>query len=316
MEDAGHVLCGRKSSKDTPGECAEDLGASLLSTLFTVGELEAALFACFPADTAEDWDLCGLSVGDSEKPVHRIALALDADFGAVCAAAEAGCDVLLTHHPVYLVPPERIGPPAPRTSDASAAVFEAVRCGVALLAYHTCLDRAIDAQKVLPARLSLEYLHPLEGWAGLIATTRASGGDGAVSVHPDPASPAYGAVCSAGVGSMTLGDLATRCTTDLGGRAPRVWGDPARLVRSVATCTGSAGSLADDALAGRVDVLIAGEVRYHAAVDVAGRGLALIELGHDVSELPLLDCMRRALLACGCPMDCIVTLERPAHWHL
>ncbi len=289
-----------------------------LGTGFTVGELESALFIRFPADTAEDWDVCGLSVGDRAAPVHRIALALDSDFDAVHAAAEVGCDVLVTHHPVYLDPPLRIGPPSPAMGDAAAATFEAARRGIALLAYHTCLDRALCAQRMLPRRLSLHYLHPLEGWARMIsAAAHPSDAVGTHGVfHPDSVLPAYGAVCSTGGDPMALGDLVARCTANLGGRAPRVWGDPSRLVHTVATCTGSVGSLADDALAGGVDVLIAGEVRYHAAVDAAGRGLALIELGHDVSELPLLDSLRHALLACGCPPDRIVNLERPAHWHL
>lgn len=269
----------------------------------TVRDLERELFERFPRSHAEEWDHCGLSVGDPSAHVGSVALALDPDAATVRAAAEAGCDALVTHHPVFLDPPELFGPSDAFAPDAGSAVFEAARQGVALLNYHTCLDRALCAQQRLPELLGLEYLHPLEGWSAL-----------APQAHPQPGDPAYGAVCEAGEG-VTLDALARRCADALGGRCPRVWGDGGREVHRVATCTGSISSLADDALAGGLDAVIVGEVRYHAAVDLSGRGLAVIELGHDVSELPLVDCLERALLDAGLPAERIVNLNRPPHWH-
>jgi len=84
-------------------------------------------------------------------------------------------------------------------------------------------------------------------------------------------------------------DLAA-LSTHVAGRAkvaPRVWGDAKRRVSRVAIATGSAGSLIGDALAANADVLIGGEVRYHDAMDASDAGLSIIELGHDVSEWPL-----------------------------
>jgi putative NIF3 family GTP cyclohydrolase 1 type 2 len=71
------------------------------------------------------------------------------------------------------------------------------------------------------------------------------------------------------------------------GVTPRIWGDPNVIVTRIATSTGSAGSLIADALAERADVLLAGEVRYHDALGARDAGLCVIELGHDVSEWPL-----------------------------
>ncbi|MFU8891339.1 MAG: Nif3-like dinuclear metal center hexameric protein [Anaerosomatales bacterium] len=76
---------------------------------------------------------------------------------------------------------------------------------------------------------------------------------------------------------------------------PRVWGDPGARLASVATATGSAGSLVPAALEAAVDVLVAGEVRYHDAQTAAAAGLCVVEIGHDVSEWPLVPVLASAL---------------------
>jgi dinuclear metal center YbgI/SA1388 family protein len=68
---------------------------------------------------------------------------------------------------------------------------------------------------------------------------------------------------------------------------PRVWGDPETAVARLATGTGSAGSLVPATAAAGADALLAGEVRYHDALDAISRGVAVIEAGHDVTEWPL-----------------------------
>ncbi|MDZ4064064.1 MAG: Nif3-like dinuclear metal center hexameric protein [Coriobacteriia bacterium] len=78
---------------------------------------------------------------------------------------------------------------------------------------------------------------------------------------------------------------------------PRVWGDPDSPVARVATATGSGGSLISDAIAARADVLLAGEVRYHDALNALAAGLAVVEAGHDVTEWPLIPVLADAVRA-------------------
>lgn len=93
--------------------------------------------------------------------------------------------------------------------------------------------------------------------------------------------------------------------------SPRISGEPLALVSKVATASGSAGALIADALALHADVLIAGEVRYHDALDAVARHLCVIETGHDVSEWPLVavlaDVIRKTP---GLSQEC-VTIGRP-----
>jgi hypothetical protein len=76
---------------------------------------------------------------------------------------------------------------------------------------------------------------------------------------------------------------------------PRVWGDSLAPITRVATGTGSAGSLIGDALAAGAQALVAGEVRYHDALDAVEAGLAVVELGHDVTEWPLVGLLEEAV---------------------
>ena len=68
----------------------------------TVGALEQALLASYPAEDAEEWDRTGITVGDPADLVRGVAVALDPTIEAVHAAAAAGANVLLTHHPAFI----------------------------------------------------------------------------------------------------------------------------------------------------------------------------------------------------------------------
>ena len=255
----------------------------------TVGEFERALFARFPRARAEEWDHVGLSVGDPDAPATRVACALDATPDAVRRAAEAGADVLLTHHPVCLDMPRAISPgPA-----AAGAIWEAVRRGVALIGMHTNLDRDEEGSLALPRAL---------GFAGARAgmergRTPAQGRLGSLADFEAPTS---------------VGGLAVRARERLG-RVAQVYGDPGQAVARAGFYGGSMGSDGcADSLAASCDAVVCGECGYHRACDLAAAGCAVIILGHDVSELPLVPVLAAAARACGA-RDAFVLTE-PARW--
>ena len=95
-----------------------------------VAELERALLARYPKTDAESWDHVGLSVGDPAAEITGVACALDATEANVHRAQEAGANVLLTHHPIYIKAPEAFCPSDSARPQCSAALYEAARCGV------------------------------------------------------------------------------------------------------------------------------------------------------------------------------------------
>lgn len=261
----------------------------------TVGGLERALLAEFPAADAEAWDRTGITVGDPAQPVRGVAVALDPAVAAIEAAAAAGANVLLTHHPAFLAPPDSFKPGPSVAANPGAGVWAAIEHGVALMSFHTALDVSVRAQRMLPGMLGLAFERVLVPLAG----------------SPEKG---YGQQCSFAEGErMTLGQLAARCTSVFA-RAPRVWGDFARPLSTVATCTGSAGDVGRAALRAGIDCLVCGEVKYHEALDLSCAGLSVVDLGHDTSELPFSQVLAAAARAAGVPEDLVVIVGQSGNW--
>lgn len=265
---------------------------------FTVGTLEAALLKEFPAEDAESWDRTGLLAGERAVMVSKVAVALDATVSAVRQAALAGANVLVTHHPAFLEAPTSFAPEMSAALSPGASVWAAVQHQVALMCFHTALDVSPRAAGVLPGMLSLDFkgqfLEPL-------ASSRRKG---------------YGQVCDVPLNDgepETLARLAARCMAVFG-RAPRVWGDFDKPVHKAATATGSAGAIGRACLRDGVGCLICGEIKYHEALELAQAGLAIVELGHDVSELPLAAVLADALARIGVAQDKIVVLDQSGNW--
>jgi putative NIF3 family GTP cyclohydrolase 1 type 2 len=263
----------------------------------TVGELERHLFCAFPLEDAESWDQPGLAVGNRTELVGKIGVCLDMSESAVIAADEAGCNVLLTHHPPFIKEgPSEFGPADQRqTTGPGRMVYEAARRGLNTIAMHTNADRAIATRRKFADMLgcacegNCEFLFDASREAG-------STGYGAL-LRPDwDARP-------------TLGLVATMCAQNFGG-SPRVWGMPDMLIDHIAFLNGSWGdpSTYDWCISAGIDCIVVGETRYHVCVD-AQPHLAIIELGHDRSELPIVDVLCSSMLGFGIAQDDIVDLR-------
>lgn len=73
----------------------------------------------------------------------------------------------------------------------------------------------------------------------------------------------------------------------------RAAGDPSRLVRRVAVCGGSGGSLSEIARAAGADVLLTADLKHHPVLEAVsergGQGMALVDAAHWATEAPWLD---------------------------
>ena len=248
-----------------------------MANMMTVGELEARLFEAFPRDDAEGWDQPGLAVGDRDTHVERIAFNLDMSCEAVVEAHKRGCKTLVTHHPPFIKSgPTELGPQGQAaTSGPGRMLFEAARRGVNVIAMHTNADRSVAVREHFAQLLGCACLGNFEH---LMDARREAQGTG------------FGALLEpAWDGAHTLAELGGRCATALGG-APRVWGEPERPVKRIAYLNGSWGEpeLYGICVREGIDVMVVGETKYHMCVD-AKPHLAVIDLGHDISELPIVD---------------------------
>ena len=262
----------------------------------TVGLLEQALLERFPREDAEEWDRTGLLVGDPSAPITGVCVALDPTRQAVQTASSLKGNVLLTHHPAYLDPPERLSPSYDCASVSGVNVWAAVKSDVALMNFHTALDVSDEARVMYMQLLGLDYERML------------------VASQANPRK-GYGYLCAIREDDLPfdLARMAARCTSVFG-RAPRLWGEPSRRISTVVFANGSAGDVVEACVKARVDCLICGEVRYHAALDALQAGLSIVEVGHDASELPLTAVLASAVVDAGVSADLVRVIDQAGNW--
>jgi dinuclear metal center YbgI/SA1388 family protein len=103
-----------------------------------VRDITDAVERLAPPSLAEDWDNCGLQVGDPAAKVSRVLVALTPVVEVFEEAQEAGADFLLFHHPLILG--------SFKSVDVSAypgdLIARAVRRNLAVYAAHTSYDAA------------------------------------------------------------------------------------------------------------------------------------------------------------------------------
>lgn len=287
---------GQKSKNAMAKRSPRDLAKS--ERILTVGDLEDGLLGLFPAEDAEDWDHTGLLVGERSTAVVAVAVALDPTVSAIRKAARIGANVLLTHHPAYLDPPDSFAPADSCAISPGAGVWAAIEAGVALMDFHTALDVSRMAQKALPNLLGFDF-------TGKLACPL-----------PDSRKKGYGQICKVPKedgNPISLSNLAAKCTSVFG-CAPKVWGNMASRISTAICATGSAGNVIDAAVAAHVDCLVCGEVKYHAALEAKEAGLSIIELGHDISEFPLTAVLAKAASDVGVQKESIVILDQSGNW--
>ncbi len=244
----------------------------------------AAIERMAPPCAAASWDRSGMQVAAERTSITHLAVCLDPLPEVLASAVEAGADMVLSHHPLTLEPR------FPNRADGySAALRVLFRADVPLYAAHTSLDANPEGPAAWPAdRLGMTGRTVLEP-------------TGEFSVEG-------GRVVRCGFGlvgdvpALTLRELAAVLAEIPSGGCMRVAGTPPSVVRRAAICPGSGASLAAAAAAAGADVLITGDVRYHAALEAP---LPIVDVGHFALEEEM---MRRfALLLEGVLQGVTVT---------
>jgi dinuclear metal center YbgI/SA1388 family protein len=103
-----------------------------------VGDWIGLLDEWYPPSWAEEWDNSGLQLGDRSSNADRALLALDPTAEVVAEAADKGCGLLVTHHPLLFRPVSRVDLQEP----GGRTISEALSGGVAVFACHTNADVA------------------------------------------------------------------------------------------------------------------------------------------------------------------------------
>lgn len=223
----------------------------------TVRDVQQALDQLAPPELAAVWDTAiGLGIGNPAQHVSRALLALDATPAALNHAAAAGCQLMITHHPLLFNPLPAICLDNPEQNLIAGFLTRQM----SLLSAHTNLDAAPGGvADCLADRLDL------------IPASRLSVGPyGRIGQLAEP---------------LRISRLARLACEKLGSAGCRINTDDDRLVSRLAVFPGSFSEEEIPLLqALGAEAMVCGEIKHHVGLMLAARGIAAIDAGHDVTE--------------------------------
>jgi dinuclear metal center YbgI/SA1388 family protein len=124
-----------------------------------ISDIVGILNVLAPFGLAEEWDNAGLQVGDPASSAGNIMVALDAGGNAIEAAIEAGCRLLVTHHPFIFRPLKKISIADPQ----GRLIALALKNDLAIISMHTNFDIADGGvNDLLAGLLGLPVCEPLQ----------------------------------------------------------------------------------------------------------------------------------------------------------
>lgn len=226
----------------------------------TVQEVLERMEKLAPPELACAWDNVGLLV-DAGRPVTSVTTALDITAEVVREAAQRGCTLIVSHHPVIFDPLHRIA------ADDIPALLLAN--GISAICMHTNLDAAPGGvNDVLADVLHIQNRRNFAEDCGRIGTL---------------AAPA------------TAAQLAEYCNKTLHTHCKYV--EAARPITCLAEVSGAGGSYLPQAIAEGADCLVTGEAAHHIALLAKQRGVGLVVAGHWGTEHPVAAAVAAALAA-------------------
>lgn len=104
----------------------------------TVGKIRTVMEEAYPPHLAESWDQVGLTCGDPDAEVKKVAFALDCTQAVAERAVEIGAQMLIVHHPLLLRGVHSVAADTPK----GKVLHTLISNGVALFAAHTNADSA------------------------------------------------------------------------------------------------------------------------------------------------------------------------------
>ena len=222
-------------------------------------EITSLIEAFAPLSLQESYDNAGLIVGRADDEVHGILLAVDVTEEVIAEAVSEGCDMIITHHPIIFHALKRFN----SASQTERCVEEAIRRGIVLYAAHTNLD---STPQGMSWRVGL--LLGLEQMKVLQPTSAEGAGFGVVGELP-----------SAVPAEVFMREVMDR----FGVKALRHSDIVKPKVQRVAICTGSGGSLIDDARESGADIYLTADLRYNDFMRHEN-AIILADMGHFESE--------------------------------
>lgn len=205
----------------------------------------------YPLSMQEEWDKCGLQIGNKEQDIHKIMIALNADNDTLNEAIEKGCDMLITHHPFLLEPIVNID----KDDYMGQFIYKAIFNHVVVYSSHTALDR-VSMNKWLLEELGVSHIQ--------------CGVDG-MTHYASLNQP------------MSMQDF-IKHVQKVYGLEHFKYAGKVDEVKTVAICGGSGADFLPDYY-NKVDAYITGDTKYRHAKNAVDHHMLLIDVNHHVENI-------------------------------
>ena len=216
---------------------------------------------CAPGALAYSWDNVGLLVGDAGREVKKVLITLDSELNIIEEAAAKGCDLIVSHHPMFFKGVKRI-----RMDETQGKAIELlIKNDISVIAAHTNMDCAANGVNAELAKLfRLDDVEILEE-------------------NPDFPDCGLGRVGKL-TEAMTLKELGEMAKQTLGINGLRIAGSENTVISKVAVAGGSCSEVIPLAAAKGCQAIITGDMKYHETIDAVNRGICVIDAGHYGTE--------------------------------
>jgi len=235
-------------------------------------EIIAILNRIAPQKLIDSWDNTGFQIGDDEKTIKKIIIALDLDDILADKAIKEDYHMIITHHPLIFKSLKNIN----NNDYLGRLIMKLISNDIVVYNAHTNLDLANGGVNDEFARLmNLQNIRPLS------------------QVIIDDEKYGYGRI-----GEVEATDLLAVVNTiksKLSVDDIRVYGNKDTIQR-IAVCGGSGSDFIRDAFENNADMYITGDIKYHDAQIALQLGLVLVDAGHFHTEKIILPKLKDMLL--------------------
>ncbi len=223
-------------------------------------QLTDAIESKAPLKWQEAWDNSGLQIGNGDTDIKAVLLTVDITENTLREAIESGCNLIVSHHPLFFHSVKHLTGSTPQERCAALAI----KHDIAVYSLHTPAD---------------SYLHGVSGKMAEMC------GISEYTILEEPTE-------DAGYGLGVIGKLpspipyreflnAVKATFS----APylRYTNSPREQVQTVAFCGGAGSSLTEKAIEKGADVFVSADFKYHDMQAGDGR-IGIVDMDHWVSE--------------------------------
>ncbi|MDP1622107.1 MAG: Nif3-like dinuclear metal center hexameric protein [Bacteroidales bacterium] len=131
-----------------------------------ISDITRYLETLSPLSLQEDYDNCGLLLGDPDTEFHQALLCLDLTNEVMAEAVSKKCNLVISHHPFIFKGLKKLTPSQPET----LVIISAIKHNIAIYAIHTNLDNTLHGLNALVlSKLGISRYRILSPKTGLLA---------------------------------------------------------------------------------------------------------------------------------------------------